>query len=224
MARYGDNAGSAASQVGESLGQCQNGCLVRADVRQGSTSAASCNEYFTGQEDLILLPSHSKLSSFSRYSRAAPPAMFKSCNTQTILITRVWSLHPMLTRLKNITRATSAAPPDDPAQDDNDSTTVRERLLIAKEEKAKPQQPPLYAVILLNDNYTPREFVTRILKKHFGLDGDSAETIMMHAHRYGEARVGAWQKDVAETKMHNAEEEASEAGHPLQFRCHPVEP
>ena len=117
-------------------------------------------------------------------------------------------------------RAPSAAGPSDPG----DPTTIGERTLVVQEEKAKPKQPPLYAVILLNDDYTPREFVTRILKKHFGLDGDAAETIMMHAHRYGEARVGAWQKDVAETKMHNAEEEANEAGHPLQFRCHPVEP
>jgi ATP-dependent Clp protease adaptor protein ClpS len=106
---------------------------------------------------------------------------------------------------------------------DDDKATVRERPLVAQEEKAKPQQPPLYAVILLNDDYTPRDFVTRILKKHFGLDGDSAETIMMHAHRYGEARVGAWQKDIAETRMHNAEEEAHEEGHPLQFRCHPLD-
>jgi ATP-dependent Clp protease adaptor protein ClpS len=118
------------------------------------------------------------------------------------------------------TRAPFAAAPNDP----DDPTTVRERPLVVQEEKSKPKQPPLYAVILLNDDYTPREFVTRVLKKHFGLDGDTAETIMMHAHRFGEARVGAWQKDVAETKMHNAEEEASEAGHPLQFRCHPIEP
>ena len=130
----------------------------------------------------------------------------------------------MLTYFSNSARASQAATPDDPAQDDNGGTTVRERALVPKEDEAKPQQPPLYAVILLNDNYTPRDFVTRILKKHFGLDGDAAETIMMHAHRYGEARVGAWQKDVAETKMHNAEEEAQEEGHPLQFRCHLVEP
>ena len=113
---------------------------------------------------------------------------------------------------------------DDPDGNDGGNQTVRERRLLPKQEEAKPERPPLYAVILMNDDYTPREFVTRILKTHFGLDGDSAQTIMMHAHRHGEARVGAWQKDIAETKMHNAEEEAHEEGHPLKFRCHPVEP
>lgn len=108
--------------------------------------------------------------------------------------------------------------------DHEDGVTVRERPLVSKKEKAKSEQPPLYAVILLNDDYTPRDFVTQILKKHFGLDGDTAHTIMMHAHRHGEARVGAWEKDIAESKMHNAKEEAHEEGHPLRFRCHPVEP
>ncbi len=118
------------------------------------------------------------------------------------------------------TRDVRAAAPDD----DGNAVTTPERRLLSAEAQAKPERPPLYAVVLLNDDYTPREFVTQILKRHFGLDGDAAQTIMMHAHRHGEARVRAWQKDIAETKMHNAEEEAHEAGHPLKFRCHPIEP
>ena len=106
---------------------------------------------------------------------------------------------------------------------DDDSTTVTERPLLSNTQSAKPKRPPLYAVILLNDDYTPREFVTIILKRHFGLDDDTAHTIMMHAHRYGEARIGAWEKDIAETKMHNAEEESRESGHPLTFRCIPLD-
>ena len=101
---------------------------------------------------------------------------------------------------------------------------LKHRPVVTAGEKVKPQQPPLYAVILLNDDYTPRYFVTQILKRHFGLDGDAAETIMMHAHCHGEARVGAWQKDIAESKIHAAEEESREEGHPLTFRCVPVEP
>ena len=107
-------------------------------------------------------------------------------------------------------------------QDPDRSVTVRNRP-VATKERAKPARPPLYAVILLNDDYTPRDFVTQILKKHFGLDGDTAFTIMMFAHQHGEARIGAWQKDVAESKMYNAEEEAHREGHPLRFRSHPVE-
>ena len=92
-------------------------------------------------------------------------------------------------------------------RDDENGVTVGDRP-VSEEARVKPKQPPLYAVILLNDDYTPREFVIQILKRHFGLDGDTAHTIMMHAHRRGEARVGAWQKDVAESKMQNAEKEA----------------
>ena len=109
------------------------------------------------------------------------------------------------------------------ASGDDDNQTVRERPLLTAEANAKPKRPPLYAVILLNDDYTPREFVTIILKMHFGLEGDAAHTIMMHAHRYGEARVGAWQKDIAETKVANAEEDSREAGHPLTFKCEPID-
>lgn len=109
------------------------------------------------------------------------------------------------------------------ADGDDETVKTRESKPRAAPEAAKPKRPPLYAVILMNDDYTPREFVTQILKKHFGLDGDTAHTIMMHAHRSGEARIGAWQKDIAESKMHNAEEEAHEEGHPLRFRCHPID-
>ena len=105
----------------------------------------------------------------------------------------------------------------------DDDAKVRERP-AQEEAKPKPRKPPLYVVILLNDDYTPREFVTRILKRHFGLDDDTAHTIMMHAHTRGEARIGAWQRDIAESKMKNAEDEAREEGHPLCFRCHPLDP
>ena len=107
-------------------------------------------------------------------------------------------------------------------RDDENGVAVGDRP-VSEEASEKPKQPPLYAVILLNDDYTPREFVIQNLKRHFGLDGDTAHTIMMHAHMRGEARVGAWQRDVAESKMQNAEEEAREEGHPLSFRCHPLD-
>jgi len=109
------------------------------------------------------------------------------------------------------------------ASDDDSGVTVRERPPLSKDETAQPERPPLYAVILINDDYTPRLFVTHILKQHFGLDADTAHTLMIHAHRYGEARIGAWAKDVAETKMHNAEKDSREHGHPLGFKCHSVD-
>ena len=94
---------------------------------------------------------------------------------------------------------------------------------ILEQNETQFQEPKMYKVMLLNDDYTPRLFVTWILKQHFGLDGDTAHTVMMHAHRHGEARIGAWEKDIAETKLHNAEQDAREEGHPLSFRCHPVD-
>ena len=71
------------------------------------------------------------------------------------------------------------------ASGDDDNQTVRERPLLTAEANAKPKRPPLYAVILLNDDYTPREFVTIILKMHFG----SGRRCGAHDH---DARSSVW--------------------------------
>ncbi len=88
-------------------------------------------------------------------------------------------------------------------------------------QKTKAQKPKLYKVILLNDDYTPREFVVLILKSEFRLDMAQAETVMITAHQKGACVVSVYPRDVAETKATRAIDMAGKMGYPLQFSVEP---
>jgi len=89
--------------------------------------------------------------------------------------------------------------------------------------KAKTQKPPLYKVILLNDDYTPREFVVLVLKAVFRMNEDEAYRVMMTAHRRGACVIAVYAKDVAETKAKEATELGKSKGYPLFFTTEPEE-
>ncbi|MHA7777079.1 ATP-dependent Clp protease adapter ClpS [Roseibium sp. M-1] len=88
-------------------------------------------------------------------------------------------------------------------------------------QKTKVQRPQLYKVVLLNDDYTPREFVVLILKSEFRLDSAQAEVVMITAHQKGACVVSVYPKDVAETKATRAIDAAGQLGYPLQFAVEP---
>lgn len=90
-------------------------------------------------------------------------------------------------------------------------------------ERTKTKQPPLYKVILLNDDYTPREFVVRVLKAEFRLNADQALRVMITAHQRGVCVVAVFTKDVAETKATRATDAGKAAGYPLTFTTEPEE-
>ena len=85
----------------------------------------------------------------------------------------------------------------------------------------KTERPQLFKVILLNDDYTPREFVTTVLKGIFRVSDDQAYRIMMTAHTLGAAVVAVYTKDVAETKASEGTEAGRSAGFPLFFSTEP---
>lgn len=89
--------------------------------------------------------------------------------------------------------------------------------------KAKTEQPRLHKVILVNDDYTPREFVVAVLKAVFRMNEDKAYQVMMTAHRRGVCVVAVYTRDVAETKATEATEAGRRAGYPLQFTTEPEE-
>jgi ATP-dependent Clp protease adaptor protein ClpS len=91
--------------------------------------------------------------------------------------------------------------------------------------KAKPKlkRPSLHKVILINDDYTPREFVVVVLKGEFGLSEDQAYRVMITAHRQGVCVVAVYTKDVAETKATRATDAGRKAGYPLLFTTEPEE-
>lgn len=84
-------------------------------------------------------------------------------------------------------------------------------------ETAKPElaEPPLYKVVLHNDDYTPMEFVVEILQGFFGMDSEKAVQVMLAVHTQGKATCGIFTRDIAETKSYQVNEYARECEHPL---------
>ncbi|MEJ2121038.1 MAG: ATP-dependent Clp protease adapter ClpS [Alphaproteobacteria bacterium] len=87
--------------------------------------------------------------------------------------------------------------------------------------KVKTERPRLHKVILLNDDYTPREFVVKVLRAVFAMSDDQAYRVMMTAHQKGACVVAVYTKDVAETKATEATDKARQEGHPLMFTTEP---
>jgi ATP-dependent Clp protease adaptor protein ClpS len=89
--------------------------------------------------------------------------------------------------------------------------------------RPKVARPPLHKVILLNDDYTPREFVVRVLKAEFRITEDQASRIMITAHTKGSCVVAVFTQEVAEAKANRATEMARNEGFPLLFATEPEE-
>ncbi len=89
--------------------------------------------------------------------------------------------------------------------------------------RTKTRRPRLHKVILLNDDYTPREFVVQVLKAVFRMSEDQAYRVMMTAHRRDACVVAVYTKDIAESKASEGTEEGRKAGHPLTFTTEPEE-
>jgi len=89
--------------------------------------------------------------------------------------------------------------------------------------KRKTQRPRLHKVILVNDDYTPREFVVTVLKAEFRMNEDQAYRVMITAHRRGVCVVAVYTRDVAETKATRATDAGRSKGYPLLFTTEPEE-
>ena len=81
--------------------------------------------------------------------------------------------------------------------------------------KPKLKRPPLYKVVLLNDDYTPMEFVVEVLQIFFGMDRQKATQIMLHVHTRGKGVCGVYSHDIAETKVMQVNNYSREHQHPL---------
>jgi ATP-dependent Clp protease adaptor protein ClpS len=95
------------------------------------------------------------------------------------------------------------------------STKRDEDVLLEKQEqRVKP--PPMYQVVLLNDDYTPMEFVVSVLQKFFGMGRERATHVMLAVHREGKGVCGMYPRDVAQTKVEQVVDFARQHQHPLQ--------
>lgn len=93
--------------------------------------------------------------------------------------------------------------------------------LVVQETKPKLQKPQLYKVILLNDDYTPMEFVVVVLERFFHKNREQATQIMLQVHTKGMGVCGLYTRDVAETKVQLVVAFANENQHPLQCTMEP---
>jgi ATP-dependent Clp protease adaptor protein ClpS len=98
-------------------------------------------------------------------------------------------------------------------------TIVKPRAKV----KAKAERPKLWKVILLNDDFTPRDFVVTVLKAVFGMNQARAYSVMMTAHQKGACVIAVFTKDVADTKAKEATELGKSNGYPLFFTTEPEE-
>ena len=89
--------------------------------------------------------------------------------------------------------------------------------------RLKTERPKLFKVILINDDFTPREFVVAVLMAEFRMSEDQAHRVMITAHRRGVCVVAVFAKDIAETKATRATEAGKAAGYPLMFTTEPEE-
>jgi ATP-dependent Clp protease adaptor protein ClpS len=89
--------------------------------------------------------------------------------------------------------------------------------------QTQTERPRLHKVILINDDYTPREFVVTVLKAEFRMTEDQAHKVMITAHRRGACVVAVFTKDVAETKATRATDAGRAKGYPLLFTTEPEE-
>lgn len=110
----------------------------------------------------------------------------------------------------------TAPPAIRPARDDGGSVVLERRT-------QKTQPPSMYQVVMLNDDYTPMEFVIVVLQEFFSKDREQATQIMLKIHLDGKGVCGVYSRDVAATKVEQVLDAALKAGHPLQCVSEPVE-
>lgn len=97
----------------------------------------------------------------------------------------------------------------------NDNEHLDDDGVAVEQARPKLKRPPLYKVILLNDDYTPMEFVVHILENFFHMDREKATQVMLHVHTRGMGVCGVFTRDVAETKVSQVNEHSRANQHPL---------
>lgn len=115
-------------------------------------------------------------------------------------------------------RTTGGNGDGDPADAEGDSQTA---VVVAPVEPAL-KRPRRYHVVILNDDYTPMEFVIDVLERFFGLNVEQATVLMLQVHHQGRAAVGNYSRDVAETKAAMVVDHARQHEHPLLCQAEPM--
>ena len=102
------------------------------------------------------------------------------------------------------------------------STKEQGGLGIAEKEKTAYKKPPLFNVVLINDDFTPMPFVTGVLTDIFSKSIEQAVQIMLQVHHQGKGTAGTYSREIAETKVEQTLERARREEHPLQVKIEPM--
>ena len=98
---------------------------------------------------------------------------------------------------------------------DSDKKSHTKDGLVVDEARPKLKRPPLFKVLLVNDDYTPMEFVVHVLEQFFRMNREKATRIMLHVHTRGKGVCGVFTRDIAETKVAQVNEYSRANQHPL---------
>ena len=101
-------------------------------------------------------------------------------------------------------------------QDGGDDNGVGRGTAVIARTRTRTKKPSLYRVLILNDDYTPMEFVVHVLERFFQKDREAATRIMLHVHNHGVGECGVYTFEVAETKVSQVMDFAKQNQHPLQ--------
>jgi ATP-dependent Clp protease adaptor protein ClpS len=136
-----------------------------------------------------------------------------AAGAQATSVGRVLALSPPVS-MAGGTGAPGNSNPGDNNNDDNGDGGSKTGLVTKTRPKTK--KPSLYRVLLLNDDFTPMEFVTHVLQKYFNKSREEAERIMLHVHQKGVGICGVYTYEVAETKVTQVMDFSRKNSHPLQ--------
>ncbi len=104
----------------------------------------------------------------------------------------------------------------DPQKDGEDGGGRGNGTAVITRTRTQTRRPGMYRVLLLNDDYTPMEFVVAVLRKYFSKNAEEATRIMLHVHQHGVGECGVFTYEVAETKVTQVMDYARKHQHPLQ--------
>jgi ATP-dependent Clp protease adaptor protein ClpS len=127
-----------------------------------------------------------------------------------LLLHPVTLLRSFVSRMRAFSQIRLTLNQDQPSFDEDDSSGI-----AVQESKPALQAPPMYKVILFNDDYTPMDFVVEVLEVFFSLNREQATKVMLAVHTEGRAVCGLFTRDIAETKAMQVNQYARESQHPL---------
>ena len=102
-------------------------------------------------------------------------------------------------------------------EDEDSGGNGQDQVGIATKTRTKPKKPSMFKVLMLNDDYTPMEFVVMVLKRFFNMDLEQATRVMLHVHQKGVGVCGIFPYEIAETKVNQVMDFAKQNQHPLQL-------